>query len=307
MRKFLGIFLAVCVTFLSQSSMIASALAYADETNIAFISEVKNTEYVYSDYICDMEGNVTYREKKVAGIIVVFPDEAVTDVSVFGLDSEVFSICKYDKQMVVEGSYWNSKVDYIPDENDNTYYIYSSSQLTFDAAYEVATLVLKSGMISKAYVVNRNMECAGMCFGIILQSDSISESAEDFDCSVYPEISDIILKQESRHDGLTLELDLSMDEIPEMCRLLEDTYDELTVYPRVELVDSGESTYSLKIVKIHGDISGNNSIDLYDAIEISKYIMKMIDFDDYAYKIADYDDNGKVDLYDAVEIAKSLM
>lgn len=62
-----------------------------------------------------------------------------------------------------------------------------------------------------------------------------------------------------------------------------------------------------KTAFLHGDISGNGKIDLYDAIEICKSIMGMRTFTDEEQAIADYDGNGKVDLYDAIGIAKKLL
>lgn len=58
---------------------------------------------------------------------------------------------------------------------------------------------------------------------------------------------------------------------------------------------------------LRGDISGNGTIDLYDAIEICRYIMGMRSFTDAQMEIADYNGDGKVDLYDAIGIAKKLL
>lgn len=58
---------------------------------------------------------------------------------------------------------------------------------------------------------------------------------------------------------------------------------------------------------LRGDISGNGKIDLYDAIEICRYIMGMRSFTDAQMEIADYNGDGKVDLYDAIGIAKKLL
>lgn len=58
---------------------------------------------------------------------------------------------------------------------------------------------------------------------------------------------------------------------------------------------------------VQGDISGNGKIDLYDAIEICRYIMGMRTFTDEEKVIADFDGNGVVDLYDAIGIAKELL
>lgn len=64
---------------------------------------------------------------------------------------------------------------------------------------------------------------------------------------------------------------------------------------------------SLGEYRIKGDISGNGSIDLYDAIEIAKSLMGMRTFTEEEQKIADYNGDGTVDLYDAIAIAKYLL
>lgn len=63
----------------------------------------------------------------------------------------------------------------------------------------------------------------------------------------------------------------------------------------------------LESTKLRGDISGNGEIDLYDAIEIAKYIMGMVSFDSEQCEVADYDGNGTVDLYDAIGVARYIM
>ena len=72
-------------------------------------------------------------------------------------------------------------------------------------------------------------------------------------------------------------------------------------YNRTFVSLDGEPDY------LPGDISGNDKIDLYDAIEICKSIMGMRTFTDEEKQIADFDGNGKVDLYDAIGIAKKLL
>ena len=56
-----------------------------------------------------------------------------------------------------------------------------------------------------------------------------------------------------------------------------------------------------------GDITGDCSVNLYDAIEISKYVMNMIEFSDATLALADYNADGDVNLYDVIDIAKTLM
>lgn len=63
----------------------------------------------------------------------------------------------------------------------------------------------------------------------------------------------------------------------------------------------------LKTTVIKGDISGNGSVDLYDAIIIAKYVMGLVTFDSGQLDTADYDGNGTVDLYDVIGIARFLL
>lgn len=56
-----------------------------------------------------------------------------------------------------------------------------------------------------------------------------------------------------------------------------------------------------------GDVSGNGSIDLYDAIEIAKYIIGARTFTADEMVIANYDGKGEIDLYDVIAIAKYLL
>ncbi len=56
-----------------------------------------------------------------------------------------------------------------------------------------------------------------------------------------------------------------------------------------------------------GDISKSGAIDLYDAIEVAKYIMNMRTFTDEEMEYADYNGDGIVNLYDAVEIARFIL
>lgn len=56
-----------------------------------------------------------------------------------------------------------------------------------------------------------------------------------------------------------------------------------------------------------GDITCDNKVNLYDAIEIARYIMNMRDFNNDELYIADYNCDNEVNLYDVIEIAKLIM
>lgn len=59
--------------------------------------------------------------------------------------------------------------------------------------------------------------------------------------------------------------------------------------------------------RICGDISGNDTVDLYDAIEVAKSIMGMRVLTDEEIAVADFNRDGTVNLYDVVEIARYIM
>lgn len=64
---------------------------------------------------------------------------------------------------------------------------------------------------------------------------------------------------------------------------------------------------SLCSAAVAGDVSGNGSVDLYDAIMIAKYNMNMIDFTQEQLEAADYNNDGVIDLYDVIGIAVYLL
>ncbi len=78
-------------------------------------------------------------------------------------------------------------------------------------------------------------------------------------------------------------------------------------------INSTASAYALNndftfvpINAIIGDVSFNGNIDLYDVVEIAKYIMSMRTFTDDEYFIADYNQDNFVNLYDAIEIIQLI-
>lgn len=56
-----------------------------------------------------------------------------------------------------------------------------------------------------------------------------------------------------------------------------------------------------------GDVTMDGKADLYDAIEIAKYMMGMVDFTNEQIAIGDMTGDGVCDLYDAIEVARTLM
>ena len=103
-----------------------------------------------------------------------------------------------------------------------------------------------------------------------------------------------------------------LTKIVSVCDSLIENYDGIIsvspIFPEIPINDSeNPDLYAAKSIYMWGDISRNNLIDLYDAIEISKYIMNITDIDEDTILLADINRDGVTDLYDAIEIAKTLL
>lgn len=74
-------------------------------------------------------------------------------------------------------------------------------------------------------------------------------------------------------------------------------------------VSEGETTNSTEVTETlyqSGDVNKDGKLNIRDATAIQKYCAKIIDFDNEALKVADFDDNGKVNVKDATAIQKKI-
>lgn len=99
------------------------------------------------------------------------------------------------------------------------------------------------------------------------------------------------------------------NDVNELNDVLTAKYDEIE---EVELwftfpVADTVSNVVYSIEPTWGDATNDDVIDLYDAIEISKYIMNISDIDEDTVLLADINRDGRTDLYDAIEVAKCIM
>lgn len=56
-----------------------------------------------------------------------------------------------------------------------------------------------------------------------------------------------------------------------------------------------------------GDLTRDGKVNLYDAIEIAKYMMNMIKLDEEQLELGDMNGDGKVNLYDAIAVCNIIM
>ncbi len=73
------------------------------------------------------------------------------------------------------------------------------------------------------------------------------------------------------------------------------------------LESTGDSSNGLMSAFDSGDVNFDTNIDLYDAIDIAKYLMNSKEFNGEQLFLGDVNEDGTCDLYDAIEIAKTLI
>lgn len=94
--------------------------------------------------------------------------------------------------------------------------------------------------------------------------------------------------------------------LTQMCNLENISQPFIPVYSQLTNIP-GTQVNAIPENYKSGDVNMDEKINLYDAIEVAKYIMHTRAFNDKENVLADYDDNGEVNLYDAVGVAKTLM
>lgn len=154
----------------------------------------------------------------------------------------------------------------------------------FEPLHENAKAIDMSGIIAPYdssvdmyFLEAVNSYCKG-------EMESVEECIESFENDVYANV----------------EFDFTVTDDP----VIDEPATEPTTEPTTEPEPNPATEPA---TELKGDITGNNKIDLYDAIEVCRYIMGMRTFTDAQRDIADYNRDGKVDLYDAIGIAKKLL
>lgn len=76
--------------------------------------------------------------------------------------------------------------------------------------------------------------------------------------------------------------------------------------PYYKIINTAGKNAVCSAKPVWGDATNDYVINLYDAIEISKYIMNISDIDEDTVLLADINRDGKTNLYDAIAIAETL-
>ena len=139
-----------------------------------------------------------------------------------------------------------------------------------------------------------------------LYEDIIAES----EFSIYSlEVEDTRFRLGLSYDSDKYDLAEAYKMIMELCdKIKESDKSVIDISPIwFYLVSDTMSNGLYNVEPTWGDATNDDKVDLYDAIEIAKYIMDISEFDEDVKLLADINRDGVTDLYDAIEIARIIM
>ncbi len=303
-------------------------------------------DIVYDEIITAPNGYVyplrIYDCMQYMGIIFKMPDGVVPTAEELGIDGVIskYTADNYGSgllEMLIDkgGSGWGFEDTVEPTENQ--YVIQTEYMMSEEEAEKLAEKLVVRGLVEEAgvwywHVIQKGtvrIEEDTTHLEIIFKNE---EEAGKFSLEKYPEIKDMLKYSnysERKINGTTVDL-LCSDDSSYYYDPEKGTYDSMGLYndvkslneimaskyDEIEKVDlhyqipysSGETTNAVCSAKpVWGDATNDDVINLYDAIEISKYIMNISGIDEDTVLLADINRDGKTDIYDAIEVAKCIM
>lgn len=130
--------------------------------------------------------------------------------------------------------------------------------------------------------------------------------------SVYYPTSYISYEVSFEHDKYTDNLWSLYEELNKIFEKIKMNYAEDENFNKIDVawimpVSDNMTNGLYNVEPTWGDATNDDKIDLYDVIEIAKYIINISDIDEDTILLADINRDGVTDLYDAIEIAKIIM
>lgn len=339
LKKIISGFIAAA-TIASVGTMNASAergYDIVDMDNIVFsirkeLSPLVSA-YEYTEFVIDgnynINGVLANRTRQAVIRMTDGSEPELTD----GLELDKFS--KYQIGQIVYGS-WGSCIDVTNidiDIEDDIYFVNGFKTESDAQAY--CDKILESGKADYAerplyiswneaygeassnreYLSDLGIDAdeVGMTeetFGFELIFDS-AEEAESFDISSIEGFEENLhasfIKDNVMYFQLTKEAE--GEEMVKVLLVLQqsEAVKELDVIPFYRPESVGGSLGGIPEDYPMGDTDYNNSVNLYDVINIAKHIIDMEQLDELQQLLADYDNNGEVNLYDAIEIADLIL
>lgn len=301
---------------------------------------------VYDTTITNLDGSLypirVYDTMEYMGIIFKMADDTVPTAEELGIDCV---ISKYDavnygtgwlEMIAGNGTGWG--VEDVTEPAENQYTVQTEYMMSEEEAEEFAKKLVVRGLVEEAGVWYWHVVTNGHIGVYADSSNSINvffkneEDSENFSFDKYPEIKELLkyneygdIEASGSRVGFSCYTDSSDYNNAE-----ENTYDYMGLYndvkalndiltskyDEIEKVDlayqtlysGGQTSNAVYSVEPKwGDATNDDVINLYDAIEISKYIMNISDIDEDTVLLADINRDGKTNIYDAIEVAKTLM
>ena len=326
-KKFLAILSVAVMTF-----SLCAVQAFAAEKSVVWKNAKGKNMHTDSRIITYYDDGTFERvTTEFCNIVVTVPDGVEPNLEYFGVD-RINDVSKFEDKFMYQTQYGEEVWSEL-EPGDNEYIIHmtlNGDQTVCeleDEATEIARSLMTEGKITGARVNHKvYKDTFNSISGIQILTNKDVESIGN--PSDYPELAEGYNKNSSEFSkGLKVEgneifssftLDDNYDDkeictnILSVCNALVENYDNIVsaepMFPSILVSEADvESSYSAESIYMWGDISRDNSLDLHDAIEISKYIMGSSDLDEDTVLLADINRDGKTDIYDVIEIAKTLL
>lgn len=303
-----------------------------DEAAEESVKTSNDSAYYTNPHNIEWEG-----EKTVNGCLTVYKDGAVKNITqkqyTLGIKTADGTVPTAEELGLPEGMEIADNYGwYITGDESYDYFINVENEDEIAELCKMSDEWIANGIIEEAGV--KILYCYG-CLSNYSVSVKLKNADKDFDPNSVSGLEDVTFELTSSSDNLYFSYRLpeikflEFREIPDIlnadervknvdysfaiCEVVHTLYNEVSTDEYLECyytadepsISDGENTADT--VQVKGDISGNGEIDIYDAIEIARYVMKMTDFDEETMKIADFNDDGTINLYDAIEIAKTML
>ena len=278
-----------------------------------------------------------------AGVVVTMPDNTVPTPEKLGVDCNIkeYMAENYEKlyEKLGDDIGWGYEQMTPPDENQ--YLLNTSQIMSEDEAIDYCKKLVIRGIVKNAEVLYVHQVSNGYIDEVDGKVSIRMTYNKDYDVSGlsindYPEIKEMLkfsdyeiefshadtYPQSNPEAKLTLDIDSSsynnngkydyvsiLNDVQALEKVMLEKYDELSAF-YLEFYheyscDESDAVYFIE--PTWGDATNDDKIDLYDAIEISKYIMGSSDLDEDTVLLADVNRDGKTDIYDVIEIAKMMI
>lgn len=320
-----------CLAVLSSAVMALSVGVM--KTSAAFESKTYDTVYTYENG--SVEPIRVFENVVYSGIVVTMPDGSEPTAEEIGVDCLItkYEVVNYGmiSDFAGENGGWLYEETVAPEENQ--YVLEVDDIMGEDKAVEFAEKLVIRGIVEKAdilyhhYISNGYITMDAKHMNRIFISFTDEEARADFSFDKYPEIQETLRYTDYDSsigtNAVTVYglVDTSLyytenlgsmeiyNDVKALNDILTEKYDEIegTDVSFTYQTSADESSAVYSVEPTWGDATNDDVINLYDAIEISKYIMNISDMDEDTILLADINRDGRTDLYDAIEVAKTLL